>query len=100
MFFSGTAREGNDDEHSSYQSHGGANPYQKQQDVKNAGNAGKSESRRDVVRISSEAKELAAENRAERTERIQELKRSVSEGTYKVDAHKIAEKLLNFFKWS
>jgi negative regulator of flagellin synthesis FlgM len=62
--------------------------------------AGKKENTKDKLHISPEAKELMSslnvENR--RQEKIQQLKRQVSEGTYFVEASKIAEKLLEFFR--
>ena len=75
---------------------GAANPYQKleQQAVKKSGNAGK---QRDEVLISPEAKKLAA-GTSVRHEKIESLKNAVSDGTYKVDAQKLAEKLLSYFK--
>lgn len=64
-----------------------------------AGKAARSR-QRDEVRISPEAMELLASskmNDAERAERIQALKQSVSSATYYVEASKIAEKLLPYF---
>ena len=68
-------------------------------------NSGKSESnqpgkkamQRDELQISSKAKELLGQEQ-NRVERIQELKQSVENGTNHVDAHKIAEKLLLYFR--
>lgn len=37
---------------------------------------------------------------ADRVKKIQELKQQVASGTYRVDADKIAEKLLPYFKQS
>ncbi|UHA75705.1 flagellar biosynthesis anti-sigma factor FlgM [Paenibacillus sp. 481] len=58
--------------------------------------------RKDELTISTEAKVmLDAQNRMQdtgRTERIEELKRAVSTGTYFVEADKIAEKMMPLFK--
>ncbi|GGF91549.1 flagellar biosynthesis anti-sigma factor FlgM [Paenibacillus abyssi] len=57
--------------------------------------------RKDEVSISPEAKELLESNRAAqagRTEKLNELKASVSAGTYHVEAGKLAEKLLPYLK--
>jgi negative regulator of flagellin synthesis FlgM len=53
--------------------------------------------RKDEVQISDEAKELLGAQSGDRESRIRELKNEVSSGTYRVDAGKIAEKLLPFF---
>lgn len=58
---------------------------------------GKKTAARDEVRISSEAKELLGADQA-RIDEISELKRAVEDGTYRVDAMKIAEKLLLYFR--
>lgn len=52
---------------------------------------------KDEVQISAEAKELLGAGQL-RTERLDELKQSVQEGTYHVDARKIAEKLLPYIR--
>ncbi len=58
--------------------------------------------RKDEVSISTEAMELLkAQGTAQdpaRAERIEELKSQVSSGTYQVDANKLADKLLPYFK--
>lgn len=57
--------------------------------------------RKDEVQFSAEAMELLSTARTEdpnRAQRIDELKKEVSSGTYKVDAGKLAEKLLPFLK--
>jgi len=58
---------------------------------------GKKPAARDEVRISPEAKELLGANQA-RIEHLSELKRAVEDGTYRVDAMKIADKLLPYFR--
>ncbi|SDO61737.1 anti-sigma-28 factor, FlgM family [Paenibacillus sp. yr247] len=58
--------------------------------------------RKDEVQISAEAKELLESTSAvrsnEQNQRIQELKESVSAGTYHVEARKIAEKLFPYLR--
>lgn len=80
---------------------GGVNPYQRNMETQRQ-EAKKMERRKDEVSISSEAIEmLAAQERGtdpERAKRIQDLKQQVSSGTYHVDARKIAEKLMPYFK--
>jgi negative regulator of flagellin synthesis FlgM len=68
--------------------------YQKQQDARVGGKGALK--RRDEVMISTEAQQLFSDSRlfgAERAEKINRLKQSVSTGTYYVDAGKIADKL-------
>jgi len=58
-------------------------------------------SKKDEVQISQAAQELLEGSRAEsseRTEHIKALKQAVQTGTYQVEAGKLAEKLLPFFK--
>ncbi|KQX63840.1 MULTISPECIES: flagellar biosynthesis anti-sigma factor FlgM [unclassified Paenibacillus] len=58
--------------------------------------------RKDEVQISAEAKELLENTngleRSEHRKHIEELKRSVDAGTYRVDAHKIADKLYPYLR--
>ncbi|QHW32589.1 flagellar biosynthesis anti-sigma factor FlgM [Paenibacillus rhizovicinus] len=78
---------------------GAVNPYQKQNDQQTGGLDRKR--KRDEVQISAEAQEMLSYSRVndpERAKRIDELKESVSSGTYQVDAGKLAEKLLPYFK--
>lgn len=75
------------------------NQYQKHNETRTPEGARKKQT--DKVQISSEAKELlmtSQSNKAERAERIAELKKEVSTGTYHVDAGAIAEKLLPYLK--
>lgn len=58
-----------------------------------------SKRRKDEVQFSAQAMELLGAQRSEepnRAQRIEELKNEVSSGTYKVDANKLAEKMLPF----
>ncbi|MFD2615551.1 flagellar biosynthesis anti-sigma factor FlgM [Paenibacillus gansuensis] len=58
--------------------------------------------KKDEIQISAEAKELLTQqtqgNDAAREAKLQELKQSVSAGTYRVDAGKLAERILPFLK--
>ena len=80
---------------------GGTNPYARQ-DAKPAEMKGKRDKQKDEVQISAQAQELLnAQGTADaelRTQKLQELKHSVSTGTYHVDAGKIAEKLWPYLK--
>lgn len=73
--------------------------YQKQQAMNRAS---QKPSRKDELIISTEAQEmLDAQNRVNdpaRSDRIADLKKAVSTGTYHVEADKIAEKLLPLFR--
>ncbi|SEN64506.1 flagellar biosynthesis anti-sigma factor FlgM [Paenibacillus sp. OV219] len=75
------------------------NPYQKQNDLQ-AGTASRKR-KTDEVQISAEAQEMLSVSRVSNTDRsqlIDNLKQSVSSGTYHVESGKIAEKLLPFLK--
>ncbi|MFD1953945.1 flagellar biosynthesis anti-sigma factor FlgM [Paenibacillus thailandensis] len=75
------------------------NQYQKQNETRTPEGVRKKQT--DKVQISSEAKELlmtSQMNDAARAEKIAELKKEVSTGTYRVDAGAIAEKLLPYLK--
>ncbi|MFB5759874.1 flagellar biosynthesis anti-sigma factor FlgM [Paenibacillus medicaginis] len=77
---------------------GAINPYQRNIES-NIQESKKKNQRKDEVSISAEAMEmLQRSSNTDRANRIQELKQQVASGTYKVDADKIAEKLLPFFK--
>ncbi|NQX70118.1 flagellar biosynthesis anti-sigma factor FlgM [Paenibacillus ferrarius] len=82
---------------------GPVNPYRQASDHKALNGTNKKEKQRDQVQISSEAKELLLETSQavqskERVAKVNQLKQSVESGTYHVDAGKIAEKLLPYFK--
>ncbi|MDP5275880.1 flagellar biosynthesis anti-sigma factor FlgM [Chengkuizengella axinellae] len=72
--------------------------YRQQQDIHQEKKTSKKSMQRDEVQISPEAKELLNTKPTGREEKIESLKESVSNGTYHVDAGKIAEKLLPYFK--
>ncbi|RAP73939.1 flagellar biosynthesis anti-sigma factor FlgM [Paenibacillus montanisoli] len=74
------------------------NPYQKQSEQQPTG-ATDRKRKTDEVQISAEAQEMLSSSRvnsADRAKRIDDLKKSVSSGTYHVESGKIAEKLLPF----
>ncbi|RCW44820.1 flagellar biosynthesis anti-sigma factor FlgM [Paenibacillus prosopidis] len=78
---------------------GALNPYQKMNESRTSG-ANKAH-KKDEVQISAAAKEMlttSQANSAERSQRIEQLKKSVASGTYHVEAGKIAEKLLPYLK--
>lgn len=73
--------------------------YQQQSDARANQTTGKR--RKDEVQFSAEAMELLGAQRAEdpnRAQRIESLKEEVRTGSYSVDAGKLADKLLPFFK--
>lgn len=78
---------------------GAIHSYQRNADSRN-GNVNKKGRQLDEVLISPEAKEMLQSQIGdkERNGRIETLKKSVATGTYHVDANKIAEKMLPYFK--
>lgn len=79
---------------------GSLNPYQKQNETRHNGEVSKTR-KKDEVQISAAAKEMlttSQANNAERNKRLDQLKQSVTSGTYHVEAGKIAEKLLPYLK--
>lgn len=83
---------------------GALHSYHKQRDhMIEHGNKGKAKMK-DAVEISQEAKELlenqkiatSGSNDPQRTQRLEQLKHAIQSGTYEVDAHKVAEKLLPY----
>lgn len=80
---------------------GNINPYQRNIETRD-NHVDKKKFQKDQVSISTEAQEmLDAHSQVQdpkRAERIQELKESVSTGNYKVDANKLVEKLMPYFK--
>lgn len=78
---------------------GAYNHYQKQMEQRIDGANKKKQ--KDIVEISAEAKEMLSTsktNSPERQQRLDELKQSIAAGTYKVDAGKLADKLLPYLK--
>ncbi|MNC41995.1 Anti-sigma-28 factor, FlgM [compost metagenome] len=74
---------------------GNVNPYRKTA-AGNPASAASRTSKKDEVRISTEAKELLSSVR--NPEKLDELKKAVSTGTYQVDAQQVAEKLFPYLK--
>lgn len=76
------------------------NPYNRNQHKDNL-TTDKS-NRKDQLSISSEAMamldELSGKQHAERSQKVEELKHQVQSGTYQVEAGKVAEKLLEWWK--
>lgn len=67
-----------------------------------AGKSGKIPMGKDEVNISTEALEMLKQvedpNAPARREKVEQLKKQVEEGTYRVSGEKIAEKFLSFWK--
>lgn len=78
---------------------GSVNQYKKSYDSQQHVSK-KTGSKKDHVEISTEAKELlGSQGMSEaRQDKIETLKKSVADGTYRVDGRKIAEKLFPFLK--
>jgi negative regulator of flagellin synthesis FlgM len=77
---------------------GAVNPYHSANNQRTETSGRKRQ--KDELHISTEAKELLSQaliNNPEREKKIGQLKEAVSTGNYKVDAGKVAEKLLPFF---
>ena len=81
-------------------SHGihSVNPYTKQQNT-NKATTEKSTSV-DKIEISSAAKEMQVSStyNTERAEKLQNLKAQIQTGEYKVDANKLAENMLKYYR--
>lgn len=80
---------------------GAVNPYRNNSHTKSE-NSVEKKGKKDELQISPEAQELlnaqAASSVTSRGQKLEELKQSVSSGTYHVDAGKIAEKLMPYLK--
>ncbi|HWL24560.1 MAG TPA: flagellar biosynthesis anti-sigma factor FlgM [Ureibacillus sp.] len=74
------------------------NPYNKQQQKLKSANS--SSSFADKIEISSAAKEMQVNSTVstERAEKVQAIKEQIESGTYKVDARKVAEDLLKYYR--
>lgn len=81
---------------------GAIHQYRNNQDSKLDNTQGKKEKQKDELQISTEAKKLhgaqTLSNSNVNSDKVQQLKESVSSGTYVVEADKIAEKLYPYFK--
>lgn len=74
------------------------NPYQAAQRTQKT--AAKSDFS-DKLEISTQAKEMQMSNSysAERAEKVQKLKADIQSGEYKVDARKVAEDMLKYYRF-
>ncbi|MFY3791558.1 flagellar biosynthesis anti-sigma factor FlgM [Ureibacillus sp. MALMAid1270] len=74
------------------------NPYNKQQQKLRA--ASESKTFADKIEISSAAKEMQVNStvNTERAEKVQKLKEQIASGEYKVDARKVAEDILKYYR--
>lgn len=76
------------------------NPYSKNQSRENTGNV--KNDTKDQLSISTEAKamldQLSGSEQLARKAKVAELKQQVASGTYQVEAGKVAEKLLEWWK--
>ena len=75
---------------------GGMNAYQKKHDKQPDEMSHKRY--KDELNISSEALEMLASSHSQSSKRVQQLKESVSTGSYYVEAGKVAEKLLPYMR--
>jgi len=73
------------------------NPYKQQ--MQQHTEIPKNTNRTDQIEISSEAKQLQENEKANesRLAHVQEIKQAVQSGNYKIDAEKTAEKMIDFF---
>lgn len=74
------------------------NAYNNQQRVQNTQKKG--ESFADKLEISSAAKEMQVTSSysADRAEKVEKLKADIASGEYKVDARKVAQDMLNYYR--
>lgn len=75
--------------------------YQNQQNNSKIAELPKKSTASVEVKISSQGREMAqalTSDQAQRQERVQELKKQIADGTYKIDSSKIADKMLDFWK--
>lgn len=75
------------------------NPYNKQQKSLKAAES-KGSFSADKIEISSAAKEMSASStyNSERAQKIQNIKEQIQSGTYQVNAQKVAEDMLNYYR--
>jgi negative regulator of flagellin synthesis FlgM len=76
---------------------GNINKYKKSHE-NGLGTADNRPKKKDQVEISAEAKELLGTQGTASAEKLDRLRSSLTDGTYHVDARKIAEKLLPFIQ--
>ncbi|MDR7235704.1 flagellar biosynthesis anti-sigma factor FlgM [Neobacillus drentensis] len=75
--------------------------YQNQQNRSNIQDTQKKTSASAEVKISSRGREISQammSEQAQRQNRLQELKQQITDGTYKVDSSKVAEKMIGFWR--
>jgi negative regulator of flagellin synthesis FlgM len=78
----------------------GVYSYQNQQNRSTITNTTKKPSASAEIQISSRGREMSQaimSEQAKRQERVQELKQQITNGTYRVDSGKVAEKLFDFW---
>ncbi|WP_018132177.1 flagellar biosynthesis anti-sigma factor FlgM [Effusibacillus pohliae] len=78
-------------------------PYQRNSGLVKAGQAGARGSSRDELSISLEALQMAQsgppidpQQRTEHAEKVQRIKQAVQNGTYEIDARKVADKIARY----
>lgn len=75
------------------------NPYNKQQRAAKA--ASVNQVFADKIEISTTAKEMSASSTysSERAQKVQQLKEKIQSGEYQVDARKVAEDMLKYYRY-
>jgi len=75
------------------------NPYNKQQKSLKAAES-KTAVNADKIEISTAAKEMSASStyNSERAQKVQQIKEQIQSGNYQVEAKKIAEDMLNYYR--
>nr|WP_110112538.1 flagellar biosynthesis anti-sigma factor FlgM [Bacillus sp. CGMCC 1.16541] len=73
------------------------NPYKKQMDQQQKANV--IDHKKDKVEISSQGKEMQHVNAfsTERQQKVEELKKQIQQGTYKVEPQDVAKSMIDFY---